>query len=65
MGLKGLPHPGDILDLTVRWGTNSRTRCPVCNRFVRCAQDIVCLCGAEYQAIGEKYKVVRIRDVHA
>lgn len=55
-------HPGDVYDLRIQWGRQTRIKCPVCSKFVRDDLEIVCRCGSVFSKCPEEgqYQVVRI-----
>lgn len=43
------PEVGQVLDLSVRFGSQTRTKCAFCTRYARRDDDqVACRCGAIY-----------------
>ena len=44
---------GSIVPLLVSWGSQSRLRCPACQRFMARSCGLQCRCGAVYVHLGD------------
>jgi hypothetical protein len=58
---------GEVYDLRVYWGQQSRVKCPVCAKYMkRDALEITCRCGSIYSKTTDDghYQVIRIRHGH-
>lgn len=54
-------RPGDVVSLTLRWGSQQRLKCPRCKRFIaRSDGDLACRCGTTYRAREDQFEVVSI-----
>lgn len=42
---------GQVVTLRVTWGTQSRLRCPACQRYMAACRQGHCRCGARYEPV--------------
>jgi hypothetical protein len=60
-------QPGDICDLRVYWGQQTRIKCPVCSRYMSSSLlEVTCRCGSVYSKTPDSghYQAIRISDGH-